>query len=175
MVGGAFLAALAVQSSVTAASLSPARPTAAKIDSDVPECWITAKIYGGGAVGDNATVSTKAIQSAIDGCHANYPGGSRVVVPAGSFKTGSLMLRSNLELHLAAGAGLYGSDDWSAYPLVRGLPFGTMFRALISGYNRECCLPPPRAPADLELTGPTPTTAAACCCALLLHVRACPQ
>ena len=141
---GAFLAALAVQSSVTAASLSPAPPTVAK--NDVPECWITAKIYGGGAVADNSTVSTKAIQSAIDGCHANYPGGSRVVVPAGSFKTGSLMLRSNLELHLAAGAGLYGSDDWSEYPVVRGLPFGTMFRALISGYNRECCSSPPPPP-----------------------------
>ena len=45
------------------------------------------------------------------------------------------MLRSNLELHLEAGAGLYGSDDWNEYPVVSGLPFGTMFRALISGYN----------------------------------------
>eukprot|EP00729_Bicosta_minor_P011508 gene11508-2323_t len=45
------------------------------------------------------------------------------------------MLRSNLDLHLEAGAGLYGSDDWSEYPVVAGLPFGTMFRALISGYN----------------------------------------
>ena len=61
--------------------------------------------------------------------------GARVVVPRGSFKTGSVMLRSNLDLHLEAGAGLYGSDDWSEYPVVAGLPFGTMFRALISGYN----------------------------------------
>ena len=107
-----------------------------RLESDgVPECLITAKIYGGGAVGDNSTVNTKAIQAAIDECHMNNPKGSRVVVPAGTFKTGSLSLRSNLELHLAAGAGLYGSEKWSEYPVVPGLPFGTMFRSLISGYN----------------------------------------
>ena len=102
----------------------------------VPECDIT----NFGAVGDNSSLSTKAIQAAIDGCHANHPGGSRVVVPAGAFKTGSLMLRSNLELHLAAGAGLYGSDEWSEYPIVPGLPFGTMFRALISGYGMRAII-----------------------------------
>ena len=75
----------------------------------VPECLITAKIYEGGAVADNATVNTHAIQAAIDGCHTANPEGARVVVPAGAFRTGSLMLRSNLELHLAAGAGLYGN------------------------------------------------------------------
>ena len=66
---------------------------------------------------------------------AAHPRGARVVVPEGAFKTGSLALRSNMELHLAKGAGLYGSSDWSEYPVVPGLPFGTMFRALISGYN----------------------------------------
>ena len=101
----------------------------------VLECLITASVYAGGARPDNVTVNTKAIQAAIDECHAGSPQGSRVVVPAGAFKTGSLMLRSNQELHLAAGAGLYGSDDESDYPVVPGLPFGTMFRALISGYN----------------------------------------
>ena len=100
-------------------------------DDDSAECVITAH----GAVPDNETVNTAAIQSAIDACHAAHPRGSRVVVPAGAFKTGSIALRSNMELHLAKGAGLYGSSDWSEYPIVPGLPFGTMFRALISGYN----------------------------------------
>lgn len=99
------------------------------------DCVITSKLYAGGAVPDNRTVCTKQIQTAIDACHAAHPAGARVVVPKGAFKTGSLMLRSNLELHLEAGAGLYGSDDWNEYPVVSGLPFGTMFRALISGYN----------------------------------------
>jgi polygalacturonase len=99
-----------------------------KLESD---CLITAH----GAVADNRTVNTKAIQAAIDFCHATFPRSSRVIVPAGAFKTGSLELRSNLELHLENGAGLYGSENWDEYPIVPGLPFGTMFRALISGYN----------------------------------------
>ena len=99
------------------------------------DCVITSTMYAGGAVADNLTTSTAQIQAAIDDCHAAHPAGARVVVPRGAFRTGSLMLRSNLELHLEAGAGLYGSDDWAAYPIVPGLPFGTMFRALISGYN----------------------------------------
>jgi polygalacturonase len=40
-----------------------------------------------------------------------------------------------MQLYLEKGAGLYGSANWSEYPVVPGLPFGTMFRALISGYN----------------------------------------
>ena len=35
----------------------------------------------------------------------------------------------------AATAGGNGSDSWDEYPIVPGLPFETMFRALISGYN----------------------------------------
>ena len=44
-------------------------------------------------------------------------------------------MRSNMEFHLEKGAGLYGSTDPKDYPIVRGLPFGTMWRAMISGYN----------------------------------------
>jgi hypothetical protein len=86
-----------------------------------------------GAVADNITVNTHAIQRAINSCHAANPEGARVVVPEGAFKTGSLALTSHMELHLEKGAGLYGSEDWSEYPVVAGLPFGSMFRALISG------------------------------------------
>jgi sucrose-6-phosphate hydrolase SacC (GH32 family) len=89
-----------------------------------------------GAVADNKTVNTRAIQSAIDACHASSPSGSQVIVPAGAFKTGSLELRSNMEFHLQRGAGLFGSTNSSDYPILdRGLPFGKMWRALISGYN----------------------------------------
>lgn len=95
------------------------------------ECVITD--YG--AKADNTTINTAAIQSAIDDCHTASPAQSRVVVPPGAFKTGSIELRSNLELHLAKGAGLYGSSNPRDYPIVRGLPFGLMWRALISGYN----------------------------------------
>ena len=99
--------------------------------STVHTCTITEH----GAVGDNKTMNTAAIQATIDGCHASSPGGSMVVVPSGAFKTGSLALRSNMEFHLTKGARLYGSTDPSDYPVVAGLPFGKMWRALISGYN----------------------------------------
>ncbi|MDE5871524.1 MAG: glycoside hydrolase [Muribaculaceae bacterium] len=66
-----------------------------------------------GAVSDTTYLSTKAIQKAIDIC--SQEGGGRVVVPTGSFKTGSLMLRSNVHLYMEEGATLYGSTDINDY------------------------------------------------------------
>lgn len=67
-----------------------------------------------GAKGDSLTMNTKAIQKAIDACTAD--GGGRVLVPPGKYVTGSLMLKSNVELHLMQGACLYGSVYASDYP-----------------------------------------------------------
>lgn len=99
------------------------------------ECVITDDPFG--AIPDNATVNTAAIQRAINACHAAHPNGARVVVPPGAFKTGPILLRSNMELHLAKGAGLFGSTNPRDYPLLnRALPFGdAMWQALVSGYN----------------------------------------
>lgn len=66
-----------------------------------------------GAVGDTARLSTVAVQSAIDDCSA--AGGGRVVVPAGSYKIGTIVLKSNVNLHLEQGATLYGSRDLADY------------------------------------------------------------
>ena len=57
-----------------------------------------------------------AIQRAIDAATAQ--GGGRVSVPAGEYETASLILRSNVELHLEAGAVLRFVDDFDAYPVV---------------------------------------------------------
>ena len=65
-----------------------------------------------GAKSDTTVLSTAAIQTAID-CCANK--GGRVVVPAGNFKTGTIVLRSNVNLHLESGATLYGSTDLRDY------------------------------------------------------------
>ena len=65
-----------------------------------------------GAKSDTTVLSTAAIQTAID-CCANE--GGRVVVPAGDFKTGTIVLRSNVNLHLESGATLYGSTDLRDY------------------------------------------------------------
>ena len=65
------------------------------------------------AVADTSQMSTQAIQSAIDACAA--AGGGRVVVPAGHFKTGSIVLKSHVNLHLENGAVLYGSTRLEDY------------------------------------------------------------
>ncbi|WED64229.1 glycosyl hydrolase family 28 protein [Synoicihabitans lomoniglobus] len=68
-----------------------------------------------GAVGDGATLNTSAIQTTIDAAAA-HDGGGRVVIPAGTFRSGSLFLRPDVELHLAADAVLLGSDNIADYP-----------------------------------------------------------
>jgi len=67
-----------------------------------------------GAVADNKTLNTVAIQRAIDTCAAG--GGGEVVVPAGIFVTGSLLLKSDITLRLLPGAVLQGSYDPADYP-----------------------------------------------------------
>ncbi|HMO64598.1 MAG TPA: hypothetical protein PKE47_05140 [Verrucomicrobiota bacterium] len=42
-------------------------------------------------------------------------GGGMVRVPPGRFRTGALLLKSNVHLHLEAGAILQGSGDWRDY------------------------------------------------------------
>lgn len=69
-----------------------------------------------GAAGDGVTNDTAAIQAAIDTCCSN--GGGRVVLPGGKvYRSGALILRSNLELHLEMGAVLKGSDLLADYLL----------------------------------------------------------
>ena len=66
-----------------------------------------------GAVSDTTKLSTEAIQRAVDACAA--AGGGRVVIPAGNYKTGTLVLRSHVNLFLENGATLYGSTDLKDY------------------------------------------------------------
>lgn len=66
-----------------------------------------------GAVPDGKVMSTAAIQSAIDA--ASKKGGGRVVVPEGLFLTGSIILKSNVELHLTEKAVLRGSTNPDHY------------------------------------------------------------
>lgn len=66
-----------------------------------------------GAVGDGSNLDTKAIQGAID--EAATTGGS-VLLPPGRYLCGTLFLRSNVSLHLSAGAVLLGSPNIEDYP-----------------------------------------------------------
>lgn len=69
-----------------------------------------------GAKGDGKTDNTAAIKKAIE--TANARGGGHVVVPKGTFVTGAVYLKSNVDLHLAAGAVLKFGSDASKFPNV---------------------------------------------------------
>lgn len=84
-------------------------PRAAAADFDVTDH---------GAVGDGRTLATVAIQRTIDACAA--AGGGRVVLPAGTFLSGPVFLKSQVEFHLSPGTVLAGTEDFSAYPIIRG-------------------------------------------------------
>lgn len=62
-----------------------------------------------GAVGDGRTLNTAQIQKAMDAC--SEKGGGTLRIPAGVFKAGTLHLKSNVTLHLEAGATLLQSRD----------------------------------------------------------------
>ena len=66
-----------------------------------------------GAVGDGQTKDTIALQKAIDACHAR--GGGTVYLPNGVYLTGTLILKSNVTLHIEAEAVLLGSADLDDY------------------------------------------------------------
>lgn len=66
-----------------------------------------------GAQNDTTQLSTSAIQQAIDDCSRN--GGGRVVIPTGSYKIGTIIIKSNVHLHLEHGATLYGSTRLEDY------------------------------------------------------------
>lgn len=66
-----------------------------------------------GAVPDGKTVNSPAIQRAIDA--AENAGGGIVVVPAGTFRTGSIFLKPGVELLFEEGGVLLGSEQIEDY------------------------------------------------------------
>lgn len=67
-----------------------------------------------GAVADGKTLNTKAIQKAIDLADKNK--GGRVVFSKGKFLSGSIILKSGVDLFFEDGAVLLGSTDPNDYP-----------------------------------------------------------
>ena len=66
-----------------------------------------------GAKGDGVSKDTAAIQRAIDACSA--AGGGEVLLPSGTYLSGSVYLKSHVDFHLAEGAVLKGSSDSTDY------------------------------------------------------------
>lgn len=74
-------------------------------------------IQNHGANPDGVTLNTVAFQSAIDACHD--AGGGVVHCGPGTFLTGPIRLKSNVELHVGAGCRIVGSPDPDHYqPLI---------------------------------------------------------
>ncbi len=69
-----------------------------------------------GAVADGKTNNTEAFKKAIDACSKN--GGGSVTVPVGTWLTGAICLKSNVNLHFADSAKLLFSRDTKDYPVV---------------------------------------------------------
>jgi polygalacturonase len=84
----------------------------------------TINILSYGAKADGVTLNTTNINKAIDALHKK--GGGVVLVPAGMWFTGPVVLKSNVNLHLQRNAVLQFTKDFSQYPLVEanweGLP-----------------------------------------------------
>lgn len=66
-----------------------------------------------GAVGDGLRDCTEALRKAIDACHS--AGGGRVVVPGGTYLTGAIHLKSDVDLYLARGATIRFTTNLSEY------------------------------------------------------------
>jgi polygalacturonase len=82
-----------------------------------------------GAVGDGETKNTKAINMAITTCSVN--GGGKVIVPPGTFMTGTVELKDNVTLEIMQGATILGSPDHEDYKFFRR-PYFRYFRKEIA-------------------------------------------
>lgn len=92
-----------------------------------------------GAIGDGKTNNSEAIKAAIEAC--NLAGGGRVIVPTGSYITGSVYLKSNVNLHLEKGSTLLFTTTPTDYlPLVQTRWEGIdvmNYSPLIYAYNEK--------------------------------------
>ncbi len=71
-----------------------------------------------GAKADGRTINTAVIQQLID--NASKGGGGKVIIPPGNFMTGTLSMKSGVELHISLGGVLLGSHSTSDYKKLAG-------------------------------------------------------
>lgn len=87
-----------------------------------------------GAVGDGKTLNTTAIQKAIDDCREQ--GGGKVVFPAGTWLSGTIVLKDQVTLQLNKDARLLGSTNISDYqnmdPFTDGLGIDVGWALLVA-------------------------------------------
>jgi polygalacturonase len=89
-----------------------------------------------GAVKNSDKLCTKAVQAAIDAC--NSGGGGDVVIPEGVFISGTVHLKSNVNLYLQSGAVLRGSANLDDYETnVPDKPFSPNHKGLLFTQDAE--------------------------------------
>lgn len=130
-------------------------------------------VHAFGAMGDGTNLDTAAFQKALEACKS--AGGGTVMVPAGRYLIGSIILGGHTTLWLDSHATLVGSSNIADYPLVKVRFEGEFVdghRALLSAENQNrvaiegsgtICGPPlsisvlrhPRGPVLIELSGCT--------------------
>lgn len=76
----------------------------------------TVNIADFGGVGNGVTLNTACFAEAIDVLAQN--GGGRIVVPGGIWRTGPIMLKDSIELHLMKDAVLLSCDDQSGKAMI---------------------------------------------------------
>lgn len=81
----------------------------------IPNAKVTLTDFG--AVGNGEVLCTDAFAKAIDQLYKM--GGGHLVVPRGIWHTGPIVLRSNIDLHLEAGAVIQFAADESLYPIIK--------------------------------------------------------
>jgi polygalacturonase len=90
---------------------------------------LTLNIMDIGAVPDGITINTKFIQKTIDSVSAI--GGGTVYVPSGVFITGTIELKSNVNLYLETGAEIKGSPDINDYKVFKTINYDTTHYGII--------------------------------------------
>ncbi len=79
-----------------------------------PEKTFSIKDYG--AIDDGKTLNTSAFANAIDACE--NAGGGTVIIPAGTWLTGPIVMKSNVNLHTEKNALVLFTPDRTQYPLI---------------------------------------------------------
>ena len=97
-----------------------------------------------GAVGDGVTLNTLAFEKAIEAVSAK--GGGTVIVPAGIWLTGPIVLKSNINLHTEINSLILFTKDFSQYPIID---------ANFEGLNTKRCQSPisARNAENIAITG----------------------
>lgn len=98
-------------------------------ETSFPDLAVNIKDFG--AVSDGITKNTAAFAQAME--NVSEQGGGMILVPRGMWLTGPIIFKSNVNLHLEAGALVLFSKDFDDYPLIE-----TSFE----GLNTVRCISP---------------------------------